>query len=307
MLGGTIASLGNSYVLTLGAQDCVNGNDPRRRAGRRPTGKERRDHRARQRGRRRFREKLGESLASVQRYDQNIEQATTKSLEALKAYSQGMTDAPNAGRLRCRCRSSAAPSSSIRSSRWRTRGSAPCCRTSAKRAEAEKVATRAYELRDKVSERERLYIEARYYTTVERETPTRRSRRTGCCWRPTPTTTRRTPTSASLYRNSGRLKEAIATPRGSRPPGAGRSRSAISISAAPYLDEGRDGRRATRVRRGVEAAGVDGRTHRARHRRHADRRSGARRRRRSLRSKDDRAEIDMIATRAQAAALQGPD
>ena len=42
----------------------------------------------------------GESLASVQRYDANIEEATTPSLEALKAYSQGMSDAPHAGRLR---------------------------------------------------------------------------------------------------------------------------------------------------------------------------------------------------------------
>ncbi len=37
------------------------------------------------------------------------------------------------------------------------------------RPEAEKAATRAYELRDKVSERERLYIEARYFTTVSRD------------------------------------------------------------------------------------------------------------------------------------------
>src|SRR5205085_42628 len=33
--------------------------------------------------------------------------------------------------------------------------------------EAKKMTTRAYELRDKVSEAERLYIEARYYTTVQ--------------------------------------------------------------------------------------------------------------------------------------------
>ena len=37
-----------------------------------------------------FREKLGESLASIQRYDAKIEEATTRSLEALKAYSQGL-------------------------------------------------------------------------------------------------------------------------------------------------------------------------------------------------------------------------
>ena len=39
----------------------------------------------------------------------------------------------------------------------------------AQRPEAEKAATRAFELRDRVSERERLYIEARYHTTVSRD------------------------------------------------------------------------------------------------------------------------------------------
>src|SRR4029453_1301914 len=33
------------------------------------------------------------------------------------------------------------------------------------------AATRAYELREKVSERERLYVEARYFTTVARDQP----------------------------------------------------------------------------------------------------------------------------------------
>jgi hypothetical protein len=36
-----------------------------------------------------FRERLGESLGMVQRYDTRVEEATTPSLEALKAYSQG--------------------------------------------------------------------------------------------------------------------------------------------------------------------------------------------------------------------------
>ena len=47
-----------------------------------------------------LRETLGESLASVQRYDANIEQATTKSLDALKAYSQAMAVRRTQGRLR---------------------------------------------------------------------------------------------------------------------------------------------------------------------------------------------------------------
>src|SRR5207247_8618540 len=37
----------------------------------------------------RLREKLGESLASIQKFDKPVQEATTSSLEALKAYSQG--------------------------------------------------------------------------------------------------------------------------------------------------------------------------------------------------------------------------
>ena len=36
-----------------------------------------------------MREKLGESLSSVQKFDKPLEQVTTPSLEALQAYSQG--------------------------------------------------------------------------------------------------------------------------------------------------------------------------------------------------------------------------
>lgn len=37
-----------------------------------------------------IRTKLGESLASVQRYEVPVDQATTSSLEALQAYSMGL-------------------------------------------------------------------------------------------------------------------------------------------------------------------------------------------------------------------------
>ena len=37
-----------------------------------------------------MRNKLGESLSTIQKFDTPLEQATTPSLEALKAYSSGM-------------------------------------------------------------------------------------------------------------------------------------------------------------------------------------------------------------------------
>ena len=88
LLGGTIAMLGSSYVLTLNAQDCVDGNvlaEEQAQATSKETVLQ-----AMGTAVSAFREKLGESLASIQRYDAKIEEATTPSLEALKAYSQGL-------------------------------------------------------------------------------------------------------------------------------------------------------------------------------------------------------------------------
>src|SRR5688572_33061893 len=88
LLGGTIAMLGSAYVITLNAQDCVEG---------RVLAEEQAQAMSKESvlsemgaAVSKFREKLGESLASVQRYDAKIEEASTRSLEALKAYSQGI-------------------------------------------------------------------------------------------------------------------------------------------------------------------------------------------------------------------------
>src|SRR5262249_52060462 len=87
MLTGSIASLGSQYVLTLNAINAISGDTlaiEQAQISRKEdvlnglgsvTAK--------------LREKLGESLASVQKFDKPLEEATTSSLEALKAYSQG--------------------------------------------------------------------------------------------------------------------------------------------------------------------------------------------------------------------------
>jgi tetratricopeptide (TPR) repeat protein len=166
-LGGTIASLGNSYVLTLSAQDCVSSEI---------LAEEQVEAKAKEgvittlgQAASRFRGKLGESLAMVQRYDQNIEMATTPSLEALKAYSQGMTMRRTQGDFESvtffRRAIELDPNFALAHARLGT-----VLFNLNERAEGIQAATRAFELRDKVSERERLYIEARYYTTVTRET-----------------------------------------------------------------------------------------------------------------------------------------
>jgi tetratricopeptide (TPR) repeat protein/tRNA A-37 threonylcarbamoyl transferase component Bud32 len=164
LLGGTIAMLGSSYVITLNAQDCVRGNVFAEEQGQAPT-KEAvlgvmGDAVSR------FREKLGESLGSIQRYDTKVEEATTRSLEALKAYSQGLRTRRTNGDFDSvpffRRAIDLDPDFALAYARLGTVYS-----NLSQPEEARKMTTRAYELRQKVSEVERHYIEARYFTTVE--------------------------------------------------------------------------------------------------------------------------------------------
>jgi eukaryotic-like serine/threonine-protein kinase len=85
IVDGSIAQIGTQYVLTLKAVDCSNGNSlvsTEAQAGDK-------DHVLETLGRAAsaIRGKLGESLASIQKFDVPLERATTSSLEALKAYS----------------------------------------------------------------------------------------------------------------------------------------------------------------------------------------------------------------------------
>ena len=166
MLSGSIANIGNRYLLTLSAEDCVSGaivaeeqvsadgkDDVITALGEAVSA---------------FREKLGESLASVQRYDQKIEMATTTSLAALKAYSEGMTTRRTRGDFESvpffRTAVSLDPDFALAHARLGT-----VLSNLSETSEAEKAARRAFELRNKVTDRERYYIEARFHTTVERD------------------------------------------------------------------------------------------------------------------------------------------
>jgi len=84
---GSIASLGSQYVLGLNAVNCHNG-DLLAQEQVTANGKEQVLN-ALGNAATKLREKLGESLASVQKYDAPLENVTTPSLEALRAYSLG--------------------------------------------------------------------------------------------------------------------------------------------------------------------------------------------------------------------------
>jgi serine/threonine protein kinase/tetratricopeptide (TPR) repeat protein len=164
LLGGTIAMLGSSYVITLNAQDCVRGSVFAEEQGQ-AANKEAvlgvmGDAVSR------FREKLGESLASVQRYDAKIEEATTRSLEALKAYSEGLRTRRTTGDFDAvpffRRAIDLDPEFALAYARLGT-----VYGNLQQPDEARKMTTRAYQLRHKTSEVERHYIEARYFTLIE--------------------------------------------------------------------------------------------------------------------------------------------
>src|ERR1035437_818808 len=86
-IAGSIASLGYQYVLGLKAVNCQSG-DPLAEEQVTAPSKEKVLN-ALSEAASKLRGKLGESLVTVQKFDVPLEQATTSSLEALKAYSLG--------------------------------------------------------------------------------------------------------------------------------------------------------------------------------------------------------------------------
>jgi eukaryotic-like serine/threonine-protein kinase len=166
LLGGTIAMLGSSYVITLNGQDCVDGKVFAEEQTQASSKEE--VLKAMGTAVSAFREKLGESLASIQRYDTEIEEATTRSLEALKAYSQGLRTRRTTGDFDSvplfRRAIELDPEFALAYGRLGTVYS-----NLGQTEESRKMTTRAYELREKVSEVERYYVEARYYSTVQND------------------------------------------------------------------------------------------------------------------------------------------
>jgi predicted Zn-dependent protease len=87
-LAGSISALGSSYAVSLVAVNCQTG-DTMAREQSQAAGKEKVLDALGQAATK-LREKLGESLRSIQKFDVPLEQVTTPSLEALQAYSLGL-------------------------------------------------------------------------------------------------------------------------------------------------------------------------------------------------------------------------
>ena len=166
LLVGTIASLGRNYVITLEAVNSQSGEA----IAHQQTEAEGKELVLKALGRAStfMREKLGESLASIRKFDAPIEQATTASLEALKDYTVGVElwrkgqyaqSVPALKRAIERDSEFALAYSQLGTSYRDLRNLAL----------GNEYLERAYELRNRVSERERLEITATYFRHITGE------------------------------------------------------------------------------------------------------------------------------------------
>jgi tetratricopeptide (TPR) repeat protein/predicted Ser/Thr protein kinase len=166
VLTGEIASLGKNYVITLEALNCATGDSLARQqveaAGKESVLKSLGQAASE------MRSKLGESLASVAKLDRPLEEATTSSLEALKAFTMGDAARARGGEMESIPLYQRAieldSNFAIAYARLGTVYS-----NMGESTRAKEFRTKAFALRDRVSERERLYISAHYYSSVSEE------------------------------------------------------------------------------------------------------------------------------------------
>jgi len=165
-IAGSIASLGSEYVLGLKAVNCQTG-DPLAQEQATANGKEKvlnavGDVAAK------LRTELGESLATVQKFDVPLEQATTSSLEALQALTQGRKiDHAKGTAAALPYYQRAIQLDPNFAMGYRQLSSSYFSMGESSRAG--EYATKAFELRNHASEREKLIITADYYRNVTGE------------------------------------------------------------------------------------------------------------------------------------------
>ena len=164
LVAGSIASLGTHYVLALEAIDAESGEVLAREQVEVPAKEQVLGLLGSTTSK--LREKLGESLSLIQRFDAPLAQATTGSLDALHAYSLALDQ----GRMNPRLEAlphlqraieldpNFAMALALLSGVYANNG---------RSAEAPAYSKKAFDLRDRVSERERFFISWRYYIDAE--------------------------------------------------------------------------------------------------------------------------------------------
>ena len=163
VLEGAIAQIGAEYSLILRAEVCLNGESI---ASTKAQAQDK-THVLEALGRAslEMRKKLGESLATVERFNTPLEQATTSSLEALRAYDLGYKTGDRGDFV------AAIPWFQKAVSLDPNFAMAYCLLGMMQQNLGQEAGTRtlkqAYDLRSTVTERERLYIEFEYYAATE--------------------------------------------------------------------------------------------------------------------------------------------
>ena len=166
MLVGSIASLGTQYVVTLEAINAQTGDA----IAREQSTAENKEQVLRALGDAalELRKKLGESLQSIEKFAAPVEQATTSSLDALNAFSLGVEQQLSGKYLEAipflKRATDIDPNFALAHARMSS-----MYYNSGLHDLAADASRKAYALRDRVSERERLYIAAGYYDNVTGE------------------------------------------------------------------------------------------------------------------------------------------
>jgi tetratricopeptide (TPR) repeat protein len=220
LLAGSISGLGENYAITLEAVNAQTGEI---------LASEQVEARGKEqvltalgRAASRLRAKLGESLSSIQKFDAQLQQATTSSLEALRAFSLGDQQRAKGADFDAipffKRAIELDPNFALAYARL-----AAAYNNVGEIDQAGEYARKAFELRDRVSERERFYIAARYYDAVTGETT--KAIENYETWRqtyprdPIPSTNL-----AALYCNAGQFDRALAE-----------AREAVKISREPVF------------------------------------------------------------------------
>jgi len=163
VLDGSIAQIGTQYLITLSAINCATGKSLASTAAQASDKNHVLDALGRTASE--IRNKLGESLSTVQKFDTPLEQATTPSLEALQYYSSAWKNIER-GEF-----SFAVPlfQRAIRIDPNFAMAYAALGNNYGNLGEEHLAAEntrKAFELRDRVSEREKFYIESHYHVPV---------------------------------------------------------------------------------------------------------------------------------------------
>ena len=159
VLEGSIAKLGSQYVVGLQAKTCSAGNildQEQAQAARREDVLNTLSQIAR-----RFRTRVGESLATVEQHSTPLQEATTSSLEALKVYSTGMKVIASAGdRAGVPIFRRAVEIDPQFAMAWANLGLSSA--VSGESALSAESARKAWQLRERASDREKFFIEFTY-------------------------------------------------------------------------------------------------------------------------------------------------